>query len=261
MDLTKTSGYVAGFPNELSLRELGGMRSADGRSVRHGLLYRGSALLKLTDEQKAIVDGFGLRFILDLRAQGETEGKPDYVPAGAEYLRIGGMRDDDGLEVDFSPAGIGRIAEKIQSDPDSFMRDLYSSMMFDNPAVHELVRRFVAGEAPLYFHCSAGKDRTGVCAAVLLMILGVPDDEIIREFLLTNEYRAAIIGLRPEELPSFVSDVDRENWGKINSVRESDLRAALEAVDARYDSRDAYLEKEFGLDQALLAKVRDHYLE
>ena len=261
MDLTTTVGYVPGFPKEMSLRELGGLQAADGRHVRHGLLYRGSTLLNLTDEQKGLVDGFGLRFILDLRAKGETEEKPDYVPQGVEYLRIGGMRDEDGMEVDFSPAGIGRISEKIQADPESFMRELYTSMMFGNPAVHELVRRFVDGQAPLYFHCSAGKDRTGVCAAVLLMILGVPDDDIVEEFLLTNEYRSAIIGLRPEEIPSFVSEADRKNWGKINGVNEADLRAVFAAVDARYDSREAYLSEELGLDQALLAKVRDHYLE
>ena len=261
MDLTQTTGYVPGFPQEMSLRELGGQRSADGRRVRRGLLYRGSTLLNLTNEQKRLVDDFALRFILDVRATGETDGKSDYVPDGVEYLRIGGMRDDDGSEVDFSPVGIGRIAARIQADPESFMRALYSSMMFDNPAVHELVSRFVEGQAPLYFHCSAGKDRTGVCAAVLLMILGVPDDDIVQEFLLTNEYRAAIIGLRPEEIPSFVSEQDRKNWGKINGVNEADLRAALEAVDVRYDSREAYLNEEFGLDRAMLAKVRDYYLE
>lgn len=260
MDLTTTAGYVPGFPKELSLRELGGMQAGDGRQVKHGLLYRGSTLLNLTDEQKKLVDGFGLRFILDLRAKGETEGKPDYVPQGAEYLRVGGMRDEDGAEVDFSPAGIGRISERIQEDPETFMRELYASMMFDNPAVHELVRRFADGQAPLYFHCSAGKDRTGVCAAVLLMILGVPDDDIVGEFLLTNEYRASIIGMRPEEIPSFISENDRMNWGKINGVNETDLRAAFAAVDERYDSREEYLSEEFGLNESLLARVRDHYL-
>lgn len=261
MDLTTTTGYVAGFPDELSLRELGGMKTADGRSVRHGLLYRGSALLNLTDEQKAKVDSLGLKFILDLRAEGEAIGKEEYVPSGVEYIRIGGMRDENGEEVDFSPLGIGRIRDRFQSDPDAFMRELYSSMMIDSPAVHELVRRFSTGEAPLYFHCSAGKDRTGVCAAILLTILGVSDDDIVREFLLTNEYRASIINLPLEKVPAFLPENERQNWAVINSVQEVNLRAALAAADARYPTRERYFEEEFGLDAEALAAIRAHYLE
>lgn len=261
MDLTKTAGYVAGFPQELGLRELGGLEAADGRHVRHGLLYRGSTLHTLDDAQKALVDGFGLKFMLDLRAAGEAVGKDDYVPKGTHYVRVAGMYDSEGREVDFSPAGIGRIAKFIMQDPSSFMRSLYASMMFGNPAVHALVSALVAKEAPLYFHCSAGKDRTGVCAAVLLMLLGVPDDEIVREFLLTNEYRAPIINMRPEDIPSHISAQDRENWSKINSVQEIDLRTALSAVDERYPTREAYFAQEFGLDEEALAALRDAYLE
>ena len=260
MDLTATTGYVAGFPQVMGLRDLGGLQATDGRRVRHGMLYRGSALVGLANEQKELVDGFGLRFILDLRAAGEAAGKEDYVPSGASYLRIGGMYDEEGAEVDFSPAGIERIAEAIAQDPSTFMRQLYASMMFGNPAVHELVRRFVAGEAPLYFHCTAGKDRTGVCAAVLLTMLGVPDDEIVREFLLTNEYRAPIINMAPEDIPAHISAQDRENWSKINSVQEVDLRHALAAVDERFATREAYFAQEFGIDAATLAMLRDAYL-
>lgn len=260
MDLTATPGYVPGFPDTMSLRELGGLPAADGRSVRHGMLYRGSAFTGLSEGQRALVDGFDLRFILDLRALGEIVGKEDYVPAGAEYVRIAGMYDKHGEEVDFSPAGIERIQESIKAGGESFMQDLYVSMMFGNPAVHALVERFVAGQAPLYFHCTAGKDRTGVCAAILLTLLGVRDDVIVREFLLTNEYRRSIIEMPPEEIPSWVSEEERGRWGTINGVQETSLRACLAAVDEQYATREAYFAEEFGLSDADLAGVRDLYL-
>lgn len=258
MDLTTTLGYVPGFLDTYNLRDLGGIRARDGRRVRHGLLYRGSTLAGLDDVQRALVDGFGLRFMLDLRARGEAAEAEDYVPKGAAYLRVGGMRMADGGEVDFSPSGIGKMRDKIQTLGENFMLDLYTSMAFDNPAVNELVTHFAAQDAPLYFHCSAGKDRTGVCAAVLLMALNVPDDAIVADFLLTNEYRAGIMRNVPAQLPPWVPDAD--TWAKINGVNESDLRAVFAAIDKRYDSREAYLATEFGLDAAKLAELRDYYL-
>lgn len=253
-------GAVIGFPATMGVRELGGLRGANGRPVRHGLFYRGSALAGLTSDQRAIVDAWGLGFILDLRARGEVEGKEDYVPRGAQYRRIGGMYDESGEEVDFSPAGIARMLDRILEAPENFMEQLYVSMMFGNPAVHALVDCLVAGKVPIYFHCTAGKDRTGVCAAIILMLLGVSDDDIVQEFLLTNEYRAAIINMSPEELPEELSEHDREHWAKLNSVEESVLRKAFEAVDARYPSREAYFQDEFGLCEAALGHLRDRYL-
>jgi protein-tyrosine phosphatase len=140
------------------------------------------------------------------------------------------------------------------------MRNLYTSMMFGNPAVHALVERFVGGCSPLYFHCTAGKDRTGVCAAVLLMLLDVSDDAIVHDFLLTNQYRACIINMPPEQLPAWLPERERENWGKMNGVNEEDLRASLAAVVERHGSREAYAKAEFGLDAAALSRLRDRYL-
>jgi len=263
MDLTTTPGFVPGMRTTMSFRELGGLEAKDGRHVRHGLLYRGSPLINLTPDEQAIVNQIGLSFILDLRATGEAEGKDDYLPDGTEYLRIPGMYDERGVEVDFSPLGISRIASRFAEQDEqgegAFMRSLYVSMTRDNPAVHTLVDRFVNRQAPLFFHCTAGKDRTGVCAAVLLTLLGIPDDSIVQEFLLTNEYRAEIINNPPEKLPPHMASVD--NWAKANSVDEESLRAVFAAIDEGHTSRDEYFADEFGLSQADLAKLRDYYLE
>lgn len=260
MNMQAAPGYVGGFAPTLNLRELGGWNATDGRTVRRGLLYRGSALVDLTDEERARIDSFGLRFILDLRAVGECEGRADYVPDGAEYLRIGGMYSEDGEEVDFSPAGISRIMDQIQSNPEHFLSNLYASMLFGNPAVHALVERFVRGQVPLYFHCTAGKDRTGVCAATLLMLLGVSDDAIVKDFLLTNEYRAEIINNPPSEFPAQIPVVTPDEWARMNGVAEETLRGTLAVIDKRYPTREDYFAAEFGIDSKGLAALRNRYL-
>lgn len=260
MNMRAAPGYVNGFAPMLNLRDLGGWMAADGRIVRRGLLYRGSALVNLTEEEHARVDAFGLRLILDLRATGECAGRPDYVPDGAEYLRVSGMYDKNGEEVDFSPAGISRIMDQIQRDPEHFLSDLYVSMLFGNPAVHALVEHFARGHVPLYFHCTAGKDRTGVCAAILLALLGVGDDAIVQDYLLTNEYRAEIINNPPDEFAAESMAVSPDEWARMNGVDKETLRGTLAAIDERYPTREDYFAEEFGIGPEDLTALRDRYL-
>ena len=274
MDLANTPGYVAGFPFTMNLRELGGIKAADGRRVRHGLFYRGSALAGLTPEQKAIVDGMGLSLIFDLRAENEAAFAADYVPEGVAYRRVSGMYDEDGAEVDFSPAATMRRAEELAGNPFGFMHELYLSMAHGNPALHALVDALVAGNAPIYFHCGAGKDRTGVASALILSLLGVPDDELVADFLLTNAYRAELIENVPDQIPDVfmnsipggislpvAHEIMREIWAHANGVVEEDLRNVLAAMDEGVSSREEYFEREYGLDAAALASLRDRYLE
>lgn len=262
MDLTATTGYVPGFADELNLRELGGLQTEDGRHVRRGLFFRGSALAGLSESERARVDDTGLRYLLDLRAAGEAKPAPDYVPEGCAYERIGGMRFPDGSEVDFSPEMIARFEREM---PDAlkngnFMRDLYTGMAFGNPAVHALVTHLVAGEAPLYFHCTAGKDRTGVCALVIGLILGIRRDELLEDFLLTNEYRASIIESVADRMPAGTPPEEIERWKRANGVNADDLLAVIEAVEERHGSVEAYLADEFGLEANDLVVLRDRYL-
>ena len=258
MALEQTQGFVPGFLPLMNLRELGGIEAADGRRVRHGLFYRGSTLCNLNADQREIVDGFNLRYIIDLRAKSEAAGKDNYVPEDAIYRRIPGMFDVDGSEMDFSPAAIQRMLESGK-DPLAFMRELYVSMAHGNPAMHALVDCLLEDNVPLYFHCGAGKDRTGVAAAIILTILGADDEAIIENFLLTNLYRAELIENPPAELPPLIDSP--ETWSCANAVDADDLRAVLAAMDGGVSSREEYLEKEYGLNAATLEQLRSRYLE
>jgi len=263
MDLTTTVGYVPGFATELNLRELGGLPTDDGRTVRRGLFYRGSSLVGLSAQERALVDAMGLRFVLDLRAAGEASGKADYLAEGTDYQRIGGMRFEDGSEVDFSPEAIAKFE---QMDPNlfedgTFMERLYVNMAFDNPALQTLVEHVASGEVPVYFHCTAGKDRTGVSALVVNLLLGVTHEAIMGDFLLTNEYRRSIIEAVADNLPPDTPPEIIERWQKANGVNESDLLAVMRAIDERYGSVEAYFQGEYGIDGQALAALRDRYLE
>ena len=262
MDLRTTSGYVPCFADERNLRELGGLPTADGRHVRRGLFFRGSPLFGLTADERTLIDSLGLRFILDLRAAGEANGTPDYVPSTATYRRCGGMRFDDGSEVDFSPEGITRLQRELPNifEGGRFMEHLYVSMTFGNPAMHELVDRVAAGEVPIYFHCTAGKDRTGMGALMIGLMLDITHEAIFEDFLLTNEYRRSIIESVAERMPEGTPPEDIERWQKANGVQAETLEAVFDAIEERCGTTERYLRQEFGLDEATLATLRDRYL-
>lgn len=274
MDLSGTQGYVDGFPALMNVRELGGIAAAGGRTVRRGTFYRGAALTDLTPEQRSRVDGMGLALILDLRAGFEVRNAPDYVPEGCSYEQVSGMLLDDGSELEFSQTAIAKQAVKIGRDFPAFRRSLYVSMVHGNPAMHALVESIIARKTPLYYHCSAGKDRTGVASAIILSILGASNEAILDDFLLTNTYLAQIIEDVPDEIPEFflrlipesmdlsvAKQLMRVIWPQANGVVLEDMQAVLAAMDESHASRDDYLLDEFGLDATCLEELRDYYLE
>lgn len=274
MDLSDTQGYVDGFPALMNVRELGGIVAAGGRTVRRGTFYRGAALADLTPEQRSRVDGMGLALILDLRAGFEVRNAPDYVPEGCSYEQVSGMLLDDGSELEFSQTAIAKQAVKIGRDFPAFRRNLYVSMVHGSPAMHALVERIAARRTPIYIHCSAGKDRTGVASAIILSILGASDEAILDDFVRTNEYLAQLIENVPDEIPDAflrlipegmdmgaAKQLMRAIWPQANGVVRADMQALLAAMDEGHASREEYLEEEFGLDAATLAELRDYYLE
>ena len=181
------------FAGGNNFRELGGYHADEGKTVKWGQIYRGFPTGRLTTEaDRARLDGLGLRLILDLRSGAEAAKLPDYVPDGARLVQICGLRDATGQEIDFSPNDIQRL---VQSAPAgmSLTQLMYRQMLTGNKAFKELFRALEAGETPILFHCTAGKDRTGVAAMLILLALGASDETICADYARTNLCRAAEI--------------------------------------------------------------------
>lgn len=259
MRIEENPGYVSGFAPEQALRELGGWPTKDGRVIGHGRFFRGAALDDLDMGEQTLFQGFGIKRILDLRSAGEVAGHDDWVPRGAQYERISGMFDR-GVEIDFSPTGMASLQPILSTiDVKELMPTLYASMAIGNPALHEVVRILVQDDTPVYFHCTAGKDRTGVAAALIMMLLGADRKTIMDEFMLTNAYRASIINMDPSELPEGISDEMRERWADFNGVNERGLNAFWAEIDKYHDSWEDYFDKEFNVDADLLGRLRERY--
>ena len=251
----------------VNFRELGGYPTADGRHVRYGLLYRGGNLDTLQSAQdQAVVQSWRLQTILDLRSEGECAQHPDPAISGVEYQRVCAMRMTDGSEMDFSSSGIERLAaekaafEKKAGHPVHdfyWFSALYRQMPFGNPAYQRLFALLEQRKVPILFHCSCGKDRTGIAAMLILLALGASKQTALADYMLTNTYRRAII----EASLQGKSPQERELLLSVEGVNEQMGAGAIEEILERYDSYEAYFAAEYGLNAHRLQALRDFYLE
>lgn len=250
-----------------NFRELGGYPAADGRRVRYGLLYRGGNLDALqSPADRAVLQSWHLRDILDFRSEGEADKHPDPPVPGAVYHRVCAMRMRDGTEMDFSSTGIARLAEEkaaFEKEAGHPVHDfdwfsvLYRQMPYDNPAYHTLFQLLEAHRGPLLFHCTCGKDRTGIGAMLILLALGVDRKTALMDYLLTNVYRRKIIEASLRDKPAG----ERALLLSVEGVSASMGEGALDEILQRSGSYEEYFAREYGLDSKRLAALRDFYLE
>ena len=252
------------FEGGNNFRELGGYAADEGKTVKWGQIFRGipTSLLQ-SDADRKLLDSLGLRLILDLRSEAEAAKQPDSVPDGARLVRICGLCHSDGSEIAFSPEDKEKLLQG-RLDEDHNMADaMYQQMLFGNKAFKELFRALEAGETPILFHCSAGKDRTGVAAMLILLALGASDEVISADFVQSNVCR------RPELEAAWRKHADeiaadpvlKDHYLGIVGVYPESVPFVLGIIRQKFGSADAYLEAEYGLTPARLMRLRRMYLE
>ena len=250
------------YRKHINIRDLGGYESADGRTIKHGLVYRSGGLYLMNDSELSHLHSLGIMNVLDLRTEGEASVNPDPDVSGANMMRHSGIVFPDGREIDFSPAGMRLFGDDCARQV-ATIHNYYAHMPFDNQALHILMDCIKSHDVPVLFHCATGKDRTGVAAMVVLLALGIPDDTVFDDYLLSNEYHEdGIKNLVAEnqhlidEHPEMLELVHM--W---SGVTPATGHTVLDSIKSRCGSYESYLESEFGLGSDDIAALRDYYLE
>lgn len=225
-----------------NVRDLGGYPAADGRRVRWGRLYRAAELNTLTEGDLEILADRRIKTFVDFRRRQEIAESPDRRPASL----------DGAVSLPVDPGDFTAYARTVGSQPGAeVMAELYRIMVRD---FHEVFAEFLALAAqeqrgPILFHCAAGKDRTGIAAALLLAALGADHDTIFQDYLLSNiglgDKYAEVLKARPELAPAVAADA-------------SYLEAAFEVIDREFDGLEAFLERRLRANRTALQAL---YLE
>lgn len=272
MDVSQGPNYVPRFRNIVNLRDLGGEATPDGRTMRRGLIYRSGALYLLNESERAELAKLGLRYVLDLRTNKEVHRHPDPPLEGVEQVHISAAKNPlNGSDLVLSGAGLlsvllqARWREPYRSMPlMDTMGTLYgSAMAFDNPAYRDLFHQLEKGNVPLLFHCSQGKDRTGVAAMLVKLALGFSEEAVVDAYVLSNQYRAekisALIDGHPRLMSRFpqLRFVAQAGEGVIRDFGEK----TIDVIRQRYGSLDAYFEQEYGLTAKRREALQELYLE
>jgi protein tyrosine/serine phosphatase len=245
-----------------NFRDFGDYAAGAGR-LKTGVLFRAAHQAEATDEDLAVLEALGIVTLVDLRRPNERQHSPSRRWTGFTAQVI-----DNDLGVTSADPWLEfmKSAELTETSVHGYMDEYYRRLPFKERHI-DLFRRFflalAEGKGPALIHCAAGKDRTGVLAALTHHIAGVSDDDVIDDYLLTNDpgrferrgvgfmdYVETATGRRPSE------SAIRAAMG----VEARYLAAAFEVIKAEHGSLDGYLEQVVGLDADTREQVRAHIL-
>ena len=261
------AGAPIPIPSVPNLRDLGGWRTADGRTVQHGRLLRSVDLSRLQDADVSAVAALGISTVVDLRTEPERVAAPDRPVPGVRRI----------VDLDVLGESIGSLAghmAEVLTQPtratellagrraqDLFVetyRDLVSA-----PGARRAYRGLFdsvrEGDGPTLVHCTTGKDRTGWAAASLLLLLGVSPDDVMAEYLLTNVQ--LLPGLEPLFARFAAAGGDADLLRPVLGVEPDYLQAALAEMASRYGSAEAYFGAGLGIDERGQAALRVRMLD
>lgn len=244
----------------VNFRDLGGYRTRDGRVVRWGQVYRSGMLSQLEESDLEALAGLDIRLVCDFRSRNEAQRYPDRLPDGATAayrampMTMEGNRWLQIARLFWHRNNLGRLLQAGYTQV----------VVGQNAAVVGATLRALADPAnrPAVLHCTAGKDRTGVIAALLLALLGVDDETILADYSLSNlAYRRYADTLAHDIQRLSRLGFAAEQVRPLLVANPAVLRAVLADIRATHGSIEAYLRGPAGLDTAVLEQLRAELLE
>jgi protein-tyrosine phosphatase len=233
-----------------NFRDVGGYATLDGRRVRTGLVFRSDTLHRLTDADLDVAGALGLATVIDLRSTQELETEGRYANAHEVAFHHVPVFEQDALP--FEPA-----TRDTPAPPPG--EDYVAIATTGRDAIAITFEVLSRAKFAAVFHCAAGKDRTGIVAALLLSTLGVPEDDIVADYTLSTRARAAAMAWAETNDPALAQEfVELPPW-LLDSSPEV-MRAFLDQLVDRHGSIEQYL-LDAGVARRSLDALRDRLLQ
>ncbi|MFK7977560.1 MAG: tyrosine-protein phosphatase [Halioglobus sp.] len=250
-----------GIPN---FRDLGGYKTTDGRQVKWGVLYRSGTLHGASRSDLKALEKLNLRTLVDFRSSMEKQEEPDTLPNPVPFDVVYIPTLDDG-----NKALAGEIKERVESgdfdgfDPNATMIDANRQFATQFvPQYRQFMETVQRGNgAPILWHCTAGKDRAGFASAIVLRLLGVPQDVVMQDYMASKEHALNARASQIRILRLLKGDEAADKLSILLGVEEAWLAAAFDEIDIQYGSFDNYAREALELTAADIEALRDALLE
>jgi protein-tyrosine phosphatase len=249
------------YPNQtlVNLREIGGLPTADGRRMKTGLLFRSADLSRLSKKEQSILDRLHIRLICDLRSDKERQANPNRLPVPWTGQAVS-------IPIDANIQGLTRrqaLSYLTGSFGDQefevFNHTMYHAIAFDHltqvKAIFELISQ--ASNLPALIHCTAGKDRTGFLAALIQLVVGVPRETVLEDYLLTNSYYEPQVQRYSRKIRWMtLFRAKPERIRQVFAAKPEFLEEVLDEMVQVYGTVEEYLERGCGVPASRLSELR-----
>ncbi|MCT2564606.1 tyrosine-protein phosphatase [Chryseobacterium herbae] len=232
-----------------NFRTVGNIKNSEGRTLKEGKFYRSGHLHKLKKKSFKELESLGIKEIIDLRNSKEIADKPDNLPTDIIYKKYSAF-EDEGDQLTQAKKLV--LKGKVNgSDADKRMLDFYRDYVTENPEViKKIITDILESDQPVLYHCTAGKDRTGITTALILTILKFDKETIYNDYILSNNYRKKLVLKRlnlADNLHFLYPKMDVKVLEKLSWVETAYLDAAFDEINKKYGSIDAYIQKVLGI--------------
>jgi protein-tyrosine phosphatase len=236
------------FETVFNVRDLGGLRTLAGRTVRRGLVFRADGVHRLDGADLDIARALGLRTVVDLRTHGELDhGRfPESLGARWHHLPlIAEMWSERGFQATDGPV--------------AFLRDRYLEMLVEGRDQLGQIVALAADESPILFHCAAGKDRTGVVAALLLGLLDVTPEDIADDYHLSAASMVAMSAWVRATYPDAADAMTNQPAEYLEAPADAML-AFLDRIEEEHGSMRG-LARDLGIADQVIARLQATLLD
>ncbi|MBR4451721.1 MAG: tyrosine-protein phosphatase [Clostridia bacterium] len=257
---------------KLNFRDIGCVKTLDGKTVKSGLILRSAKLSRLNEHDRAILeDYYKVSKVIDFRAAAEKIKKQDIIPDGARYIPIPFFNEANMAVTGGMGSDVFAAIKKAESKEELYnyipdLKTVYPIVVTDDFALSQLSKAIKLiinnRKGAVLFHCTAGKDRTGIVSAIILKLLNVGTDEILRDYLLTNEVSAKNAEKYSKLARVFMRNSKiADKTYEVFLAKEEYIKSAYDAMAEKFGSFDNFVENGLGITREEIESFREYILE
>lgn len=253
------------FSGTYNFRDMGGYKTSDGRTMRRGLLFRSDELSRLSKQDLIKLQKLNLKNVCDLRAPNERRSKPDRIPAETTIHVFNIPMYPSHRDPNRWQRLLWFVSGKFKKfDFEKFMMDYYHKIVFDHAVQIGEIFTLVSNKnnLPALFHCAGGKDRTGIISALIQLLVGIPRETVMDDYLLTNQFLEPTLKkyIRYFRFMSLYRIKTAQILPLLEARREY-LEETMDEILNKYGSFEEYIVKDCGCSPTLVSELKKILLD